>query len=95
MAIRPDGKITFSDEKSCHVYQLDPAVVYSDNGSYSGATLVHAADQDIRYADFCHHPTDFQWVLAIREDQRNATPETQAYDVHTWWLSTPTRGRRR
>lgn len=82
MAIRPDGKITFSDEKSYHVYQLDPAVADGDNGSHSGATLVHAADQDIRYADFCHHPTEFQWVLAIREDQRNATPETQAYDVH-------------
>lgn len=81
MAIRPDGKITFSDEKPCHVYQLDPAMVDAGNEPH-GATLVHTADQDIRYADFCHHPTELQWVLAIREDQRNARPETQAYDVH-------------
>ncbi|EYE92667.1 alpha/beta hydrolase family protein [Aspergillus ruber CBS 135680] len=82
MAISPDGKVTFSDEKTCHVYQLDPAVVDAGNGFRGGTTLVHAADQGIRYADFCHHPTESQWVLAIREDQRDATPETQAYNVH-------------
>lgn len=72
MAIRADGKITFTDSKSCHLYMLDPG---------HGHNLLHTAEQGIRYADFCHHPRDVQWVLAIREDHRTATPETQAYGV--------------
>ncbi|RDH36783.1 Alpha/Beta hydrolase protein [Aspergillus welwitschiae] len=72
--MRPDGRVLFSDEKSCSLYLLDPAS--------SEVVLVHSTVQGVRYADFCNHPVDTQWVLAIKEDHRDATPETQATDVH-------------
>lgn len=74
MAIRPDGKIILAEGKSCDVYLLDPAT--------STATRVHAAVEGIRYGDFCIHPKAPQWVIAIKEDHRDATPETQATHVH-------------
>ncbi|KAF7588705.1 hypothetical protein BBP40_005305 [Aspergillus hancockii] len=74
LAMRPDGLISFSDEKSCNIYLLDPAS--------SKTTLVLEAPKGVRYADFCHHPTDLHWMLAIKEDHREATPETQAHMVH-------------
>lgn len=72
--MRPDGQILFSDQKSCNVYVLDPNV--------GSVALVRSAAQGIRYADFCEHPIDHQWILAIKEDHRDATPETQATHVH-------------
>jgi dipeptidyl aminopeptidase/acylaminoacyl peptidase len=74
IAMRPDGLITFAEEKSCSIYLLDPAS--------SKTTLVLEAAEGVRYADFCYHPTDLHWMLAIKEDHREATPETQAYMVH-------------
>lgn len=74
LELRRDGKIVFVDEDTCNVYLLDPAT--------SETTLVQAAEEGIRYADFCSHPTYPVWILAIKEDQRDATPETQATDVH-------------
>ncbi|KAH8434324.1 S9 family peptidase [Aspergillus melleus] len=72
--MRPDGRVLFADEKTCSIHLLDPAT--------SQVTLVHAAVEGIRYADFCNHPVHTQWVLAIKEDHREATPETQATHVH-------------
>lgn len=74
LAIRLDGLITFSDEASSSIYLLDPAS--------SKVTLVREGIKGVRYADFCHHPIDAQWMLAIKEDHREATPETQAFMVH-------------
>ncbi|KAJ6031270.1 hypothetical protein N7540_002002 [Penicillium herquei] len=74
MVMRHDGQILFVDEESCNLYLLFPAT--------SDARLVHSADEGIRYADFCNHPTNPEWILAIKEDHREATPETQATDVH-------------
>ncbi|KAF5859921.1 hypothetical protein ETB97_002235 [Aspergillus alliaceus] len=74
IAMRPDGLITFCDERSCSICLLDPIS--------SKVTLVREGVNGIRYADFCHHPTDQQWVIAIKEDHREATPETQATMVH-------------
>ncbi|KAE8315921.1 Alpha/Beta hydrolase protein [Aspergillus transmontanensis] len=74
LAIRPDGLITFSDEESSSIYLLDPAS--------SKVTLIREGVKGVRYADFCHHPINAQWVLAIKEDHREATPETQAFMVH-------------
>lgn len=74
VAMRPDGHIIFADDKSRGVYTLDPA---------SGQTkTVCLGNPDIRYADFCSHPTSPQWVIAIKEDHREATPETQSTHVH-------------
>lgn len=72
--MRHDGQILFADEKSCSIYLLNPAT--------SQARLIHQAVKGIRYADFESHPKDPQWILAIREDHREATPETQATHVH-------------
>lgn len=74
IAIRPDGQVILEDEDSCNVYLLNPAT--------SEAKLIHSAIEGIRYADFCNHPTELKWILAIKEDHREATPETQATDVH-------------
>lgn len=46
------------------------------------ATSVHPAVEGVRYADFCFHPKTIQWMIAIKEDHREATPETQATHVH-------------
>lgn len=72
--MRPDGQILFADEKSCNIYVLDPTSCQ--------ARLVHPAVEGIRYADFSTHPKKPQWILAIKEDHREATPETQATHVH-------------
>lgn len=74
IAMRPDGQILFSDQKSCNVYLLDPKA--------GSVALVRSAAEGIRYADFCTHPMHHQWILAIKEDHRDATPETQATHVH-------------
>ncbi|KAJ5176232.1 uncharacterized protein N7482_002109 [Penicillium canariense] len=74
ISMRFDGRILLSDEDSCNVYLLDP-------GS-TEATLVQPAEKGIRYADFSSHPTNPQWIIAIKEDHREATPETQATHVH-------------
>ncbi|KAJ5833673.1 alpha/beta-hydrolase [Penicillium riverlandense] len=74
IAIRPDGQIVFSDRKSCGIYLLNPVS--------SQTTCVHAAVKGLRYADFSVHPTTSQWIIAIKEDHRDATPETQATHVH-------------
>ncbi|KAJ5172473.1 hypothetical protein N7492_005066 [Penicillium capsulatum] len=74
IAMRPDGQILLSDQKSCNVYLLDPTA--------GSVALVHPATEGIRYADFCTHPTHHQWIIAIKEDHRDATPETQATHVH-------------
>ena len=74
IAMRPDGQILFSDQKSCNIYLLGPRT--------STAALAHSAAEGTRYADFCTHPTHHQWILAIKEDHRDATPETQATHVH-------------
>ncbi|KAJ5569856.1 uncharacterized protein N7459_009286 [Penicillium hispanicum] len=74
IAMRPDGKILFAEEESCSIYLLDPASVQ--------ASLIYPATKGIRYADFCTHPVSPQWVIAIKEDHREATPETQATHVH-------------
>lgn len=74
VSMRPDGKILLSDEDSCSIYLLDPASAQT--------TLVQPAEEGIRYADFSSHPTDPRWFIAIKEDHREATPETQATHVH-------------
>ncbi|KAJ5673824.1 hypothetical protein N7462_009263 [Penicillium macrosclerotiorum] len=74
VSMRHDGQILLSDEKSCHIYLLDP--------STGQAKLLHPAEKGIRYGDFCSHPTNPQWIVAIKEDHREATPETQATHVH-------------
>ncbi|KAJ5114662.1 alpha/beta-hydrolase [Penicillium alfredii] len=74
LEMRPYGQILFVDEKSCSIYLLDPAS--------SQARLIHQAPEGVRYANFCTHPTTPQWILAVKEDHRDATPETQATDVH-------------
>lgn len=74
ISIRPDGKILLSDEDSCNIYLLDPASAQ--------ATLVQPAQKGIRYADFSSHPMNPRWIIAIKEDHREATPETQATHVH-------------
>ncbi|KAJ5915150.1 hypothetical protein N7454_011262 [Penicillium verhagenii] len=72
--MRHDGQVLFADEESRNVYLLDSA---------SGETkIVHPAVEGIRYADFCSHPSNPDWILAIKEDHRDATPETQATHVH-------------
>ncbi|CAG8242815.1 unnamed protein product [Penicillium salamii] len=74
MAIRPDGKIIFAEDKTGGIYLLDPAT--------ADATCVHPAVEGIRYGDFCIHPTSNNLIIAIKEDHREATPETQATHVH-------------
>ncbi|CAG8929365.1 unnamed protein product [Penicillium salamii] len=74
MAIRPDGKIIFAEDKTGGIYLLDPAT--------ADATCVHPAVEGIRYGDFCIHPTSSNLIIAIKEDHREATPETQATHVH-------------
>lgn len=74
ISMRPDGQILFADEKSCSIYLLDPAT--------SQAKLIHTAVEGIRYAEFSTHPQNPQWIIAIKEDHREATPETQAIHVH-------------
>ncbi|KAJ5485042.1 hypothetical protein N7539_005030 [Penicillium diatomitis] len=74
IAMRPDGQVLFSDEESCNIYLLDP--------TSSEVALVLPAEKGIRYADFSSHPTNPRWVIAIKEDHREATPETQATNVH-------------
>ncbi|CAG7948710.1 unnamed protein product [Penicillium olsonii] len=73
-AIRPDGKIIFAEDKTGGVYLLDP--------ENSNATCVQPGVEGIRYGDFCIHPTANDLVIAIKEDHRDATPETQATHVH-------------
>ena len=72
--MRHDGQVLFVDEESCSIYLLNPAT--------SEAKLVHAAAEGIRYADFSSHPSKPEWIVAIKEDHREATPETQATHVH-------------
>ncbi|KAJ5907741.1 hypothetical protein N7495_000423 [Penicillium taxi] len=74
IAMRPGGKIIFSDEESRNVYLLEPAAKHAE--------LVLSAAEGHRYGDFCIHKTDPKWALAIKEDHQDATPETQATDVH-------------
>lgn len=74
ISMRFDGKILLSDEDSCNIYLLDPATFQ--------ATLIQSAEKGIRYADFSSHPTNPQLIIAIKEDHREATPETQATHVH-------------
>ena len=74
VSIRHDGKILLSDEDSCSIYLLDPVSAQT--------TLVQPAEEGIRYADFSSHPTNPRWIIAIKEDHREATPETQATHVH-------------
>lgn len=72
--LRRDGQIVLVDEETCNIYLLNPET--------TDAKLVQVAEEGIRYADFCSHPTNPAWILAIKEDHREATPETQATDVH-------------
>lgn len=74
ISIRPDGFILFADENSSSIYNLDPAT--------SQTKLMHPAGEGIRYAEFSTHPRHPQWIIAIKEDHREATPETQATHVH-------------
>ncbi|CAG8395173.1 unnamed protein product [Penicillium salamii] len=74
MAIRPDGKLVFAEDKTGGIYLLDPAT--------ADATCVHPGVEGIRYGDFCTHPESSNLVIAIKEDHREATPETQATHVH-------------
>lgn len=74
ISMRPDGQILFTDEESCSIYLLDPASCQ--------ARQVHPAIKGIRYADFSTHPKNPRWIIAIKEDHREATPETQATHVH-------------
>ncbi|KAE8150689.1 Alpha/Beta hydrolase protein [Aspergillus avenaceus] len=74
IAVRHDGRILFADENSCSIYLLNPVTAQAE--------LIHPAEQGMRYADFSSHPTTPQWILAIKEDHREATPETQATHVH-------------
>ncbi|KAF3020242.1 hypothetical protein E8E14_012204 [Neopestalotiopsis sp. 37M] len=71
--LTPAGHIVFTDNYSKNVYELDP--VNSD------VSLVLSAEDGVRYADYAVHPTQENVIIAIREDHRNATPETQAYGV--------------
>ncbi|KFZ03910.1 hypothetical protein V502_10558 [Pseudogymnoascus sp. VKM F-4520 (FW-2644)] len=73
VAIDPVGDLIFSDNKTCNVFKLNPR---------SGdVTCLAAAEDGIRYADFSVHPREPHLILAIKEDHRKATPETQATDV--------------
>lgn len=74
ISMRPDGQIVFTDETSCGTYVLNPIT--------SEATCIRPGQNGIRYADFDTHPKDINWIVAIKEDHRNATPETQATHVH-------------
>lgn len=56
-----------------NVYELDPV-------SKTAALVIEAAP-GTRYASFVPHPRDPQWLVALKEDHRKATPETQAYGV--------------
>ncbi|KAJ5647146.1 hypothetical protein N7490_003518 [Penicillium lividum] len=73
IAMRHDGQVLFADEESRNIYLLD---------STGETKIVHPAIEGIRYADFCSHPSKPEWILAIKEDHREATPETQATHVH-------------
>ncbi|KAJ5281593.1 hypothetical protein N7478_006965 [Penicillium angulare] len=79
IAMHHDGQVIVEDEDSCNVYILNPAT--------GEAKLVHSAIEGIRYADFSSHPADPEWILAIKEDHREATPETQATLVHNKLVS--------
>lgn len=74
ISMRPDGKILFADESSCSICMLDPAK--------SKVKLILPAVEGIRYAEFSTHPQHPQWIISIKEDHREATPETQATHVH-------------
>ncbi|KAK6220597.1 hypothetical protein LQW54_002042 [Pestalotiopsis sp. IQ-011] len=67
------GHIVFSDNITQNVYKLDP--------TNSDVSLVLEAQDGIRYADLAVHPSQDDVIVAIREDHRNATPETQSYGV--------------
>lgn len=72
-AVDRAGKIIFVDESTQKLYELDPVT--------EKASLLLEAEQDTRRASFAPHPHDHQWLVAIKEDHRNATPETQAHAV--------------
>lgn len=74
ISLRPDGQILLSDEDTCNIHLLDPQT--------SQTKLILQAPKGIRYAEFNTHPTNSDWIIAIKEDHREATPETQATHVH-------------
>jgi len=74
ISMRPDGQILFSDETSCNIYLLDP--------ESSQVKVILKAIKGMRYAEFNTHPKNSEWIIAIKEDHREATPETQATHVH-------------
>ncbi|KAJ5149843.1 hypothetical protein N7448_001421 [Penicillium atrosanguineum] len=74
ISMRPDGQILLSDDDSCNIYLLDP--------ESSQVKLILEAPKGIRYAEFNTHPKKSDWMIAIKEDHREATPETQATHVH-------------
>ena len=67
------GDLVFTDDVTGNVYRLAPS-------SGDVAPLIEA-EKGIRYGDFSIHPSKPYLVLAIKEDHRNATPETQATAV--------------
>jgi hypothetical protein len=73
IAISPSGHLIFTDANTRGVYSLDPSTKF--------ATQILNGDPLIRFADFDVHPINNNWIVAIKEDHRNATPETQATDV--------------
>lgn len=70
----PNGLIIFSDDITKNVYSLDSKTGKSE--------LILESEQGVRYGDFAVHPIQSEWLVAVKEDHREATPFTQAYGVH-------------
>ena len=78
-----NGMIVFSDKLDRNVYRLDPT-------SGEAAVILRSAP-DTCYADFACHPVQDHWIMAIKEDSHEATPETQADSVHNSLIAIDTR----
>jgi len=72
-AISPGGDLIFTDWGTRGVYALEPTT--------KTVTEILKGDPFNRFADFDVHPINSKWVIAVKEDHRNATPETQATNV--------------
>lgn len=62
-----DGSFIFTDAATGGIYRV--------NSSFDVHPILEGIDT-LRYADFDVHPIDPRWILAVREDHTNDTPET-------------------
>lgn len=63
-AVRPDGKLIFSDGETKGAFALDPATAEVE--------AMTERDSNLRFASFSVHPKSPDWILAIQENHHHA-----------------------